>query len=305
MKILKSLVHETIEENTAVTVGKFDGIHKGHELLTQKLREQKKEGLASCVLTFDVSPRIRLEKDMTKLLITNAEREHIFEAEEMDYLAQCPFADEIMCLEPEEFIRLLVENYHMRYMVCGTDFSFGRMGRGNVIMLRELAKTYGFTLEVLEKLQQDHRDISSTYVREEIAAGHIEKGNELLGYEYFVWGKVVHGFHLGSKMGMPTINLIPSEDKLLPKNGVYVTRIEIDHHVYHGVTNVGVKPTVTGENRMGIETHILDFNQDVYEKEVRVVFLKHLRDEIKFENVDALFQQIASDKQAALHYFNC
>ena len=165
MKILKSLVHETIEENTAVTVGKFDGIHKGHELLTQKLREQKKEGLASCVLTFDVSPRIRLEKDMTKLLITNAEREHIFEAEEMDYLAQCPFADEIMCLEPEEFIRLLVENYHMRYMVCGTDFSFGRMGRGNVIMLRELAKTYGFTLEVLEKLQQDHRDISSTYVR--------------------------------------------------------------------------------------------------------------------------------------------
>ena len=92
---------------------------------------------------------------------------------------------------------------------------------------------------------------------------------------------------------------------MLPKNGVYVTRIEIDHHVYHGVTNVGVKPTVTGENRMGIETHILDFNQDVYEKEVGVVFLKHLRDEIKFENVDALFQQIASDKQAALHYFNC
>ena len=111
----------------------------------------------------------------------------------------------------------------MKYLVCGTDFSFGRMGRGNAKMLEELSKTYGFTLEVVEKLQKDHRDISSTYVREEIAAGNIEKGNELLGYEYFVWGEIVHGYHLGSKMGMPTINLIPPEDKLLPKNGVYVT----------------------------------------------------------------------------------
>ena len=128
MKIITSLVNETISENTAVTVGKFDGIHKGHELLTEKLRGQKEKGLASCVLTFDVSPRIRLKKDMTKLLITNAERAHILEEEKIDYLAQCSFEKEIMQLEPEEFIRLLVENFHMKYLVCGTDFSFGRIG---------------------------------------------------------------------------------------------------------------------------------------------------------------------------------
>lgn len=122
-------------------------------------------------------------------MITNAERAHILEEEKIDYLAQCSFEKEIMQLEPEEFIRLLVENFHMKYLVCGTDFSFGRMGRGNAKMLEELSKTYGFTLEVVEKLQKDHRDISSTYVREEIAAGNIEKGNELLGYEYFVWGE--------------------------------------------------------------------------------------------------------------------
>lgn len=304
MKIITSLVNETISENTAVTVGKFDGIHKGHELLTEKLRGQKEKGLASCVLTFDVSPRIRLKKDMTKLLITNAERAHILEEEKIDYLAQCSFEKEIMQLEPEEFIRLLVENFHMKYLVCGTDFSFGRMGRGNAKMLEELSKTYGFTLEVVEKLQKDHRDISSTYVREEIAAGNIEKGNELLGYEYFVWGEIVHGYHLGSKMGMPTINLIPPEDKLLPKNGVYVTKIEIEHHIYHGVTNVGVKPTVTGENQMGIETHILDFDQDVYEKDARVVFLSHIRDEKKFDSVEELFSQMERDKKTALSYFN-
>ena len=141
MKIITSLVNETISENTAVTVGKFDGIHKGHELLTEKLRGQKEKGLASCVLTFDVSPRIRLKKDMTKLLITNAERAHILEEEKIDYLAQCSFEKEIMQLEPEEFIRLLVENFHMKYLVCGTDFSFGRMGRGNAKMLEELSKT--------------------------------------------------------------------------------------------------------------------------------------------------------------------
>lgn len=304
MKVITSLLNNYIDEQTAVTVGKFDGIHKGHELLTKKLLEQKAQGLAPCVVTFDISPRIRLGKDKTKLLITNEERLHLLDRAGIDYLAQCPFEQEIMHLEPETFIELLVEHFHMKYLVCGTDFCFGRKGRGNVTLLRELAQTYGFTLEVLEKLQQDHRDISSTFVREEIAQGNVRKGNELLGYRYFVWGRVVHGKHLGTRIGIPTINLIPPEDKLLPRYGVYVTEIEIDHHRYHGVTNVGVKPTVTGEQRVGIETHILDFDQDVYEKQVRVAFLEHIRDEQKFDSVDALRAQMQKDKQFALQFFN-
>lgn len=304
MKILTSLTKQIIEEKTAVTVGKFDGIHKGHELLTANILAQKKLGFASCVVTFDVSPRIELQKDVMPQLITNEERMHLLEREGIDYLAQCSFSEEIKNLEPEEFIKLLVEHFHMAYLTCGTDFSFGRMGRGDVVLLQALAKKYDFTLEVVEKLRQDEREISSTFVREEIAAGNVKKGAELLGYPYFIWGTVVHGYHLGARMGIPTINLIPPENKLLPENGVYITEIEIDHHTYHGVTNVGVKPTVTGENRMGIETHILDFDQDVYEKEVRIVFLDHIRKEKKFASVDELFAQMAQDKKTALDFFN-
>lgn len=304
MKVINSLKNGYIQEDTAVTVGKFDGIHKGHELLTEKLRQQEKNGLASCVLTFDVSPRIHLGKDATRLLVTNQERRMIMEQEGIDYFAQCSFQQEIMTLEPEEFIRLLTQNYHMRYLVCGTDFSFGRKGRGDVTLLHQLADEYGFTLEVVDKLKQDHRDISSTFVREEIAAGNVANAMELLGYSYFVWGRVVHGFHLGSRMGAPTINLIPPEEKLLPQNGVYVTEVLVDGHKYHGVTNVGVKPTITGENHIGIETHILDFSQDIYEKQVRINFLDHIREEKKFDTVEELFTQIDRDKHTALEYFN-
>ena len=302
MKILTSLDY-TIEEPTAVTVGKFDGIHKGHDLLTERLLQQEERGLRSLVVTFDVSPRLRLNKDMEKQLITNEERKSLLQKQGISYLAECSFED-IMPLEPEEFISLLVERYRMKYLVCGTDFRFGKKGRGDVHLLKELSLSLGFELEVVEKLKSGERDISSTYVREEIAKGNVAKGNRLLGYEYFIWGTVVHGNHLGSKIGIPTINLIPPADKLLPKNGVYITRVEVDHRIYHGVTNVGVKPTICGERRVGVETHILDFDEDIYERQVCVTFLEHIRDEIKFSSVDELKMQMQQDKKLAYHFFN-
>ena len=302
MEILNSL-YDVITEDTAITVGKFDGLHKGHELLTQKILQQEKSGLKSLVLTFDVSPRIHLKKDTEKQLITNEERAELLQKECISYLAQCPFQDEVMPLEPEAFIALLVENYHMKYMVCGTDFHFGKKGKGDVDLLRDLAVKYGFTLEVVEKLKQENRDISSTFVREEIAAGNIAKGNELLGYSYFIWGKVVHGNHLGSKIGIPTVNLIPPKDKLLPQNGVYITEVEVDNRRYYGVTNVGVKPTIEGVRQIGVETHILDFNQDVYGESVRVTFLERIREEMQFASIDALREQMQRDKDVAIAYF--
>ncbi|MDD6194262.1 MAG: bifunctional riboflavin kinase/FAD synthetase [Lachnospiraceae bacterium] len=302
MKILTSLDY-TIAEPTAVTVGKFDGIHKGHDILTRHLLRQEERGLQSLVVTFDVSPRLRLQKDMEKQLITNDERKNLLEKQGISYLAECSFED-IMPLEPEAFIELLVQRYHMKYLVCGTDFHFGKKGRGDVKLLERLSADMGFELEVVEKLKAGEREISSTYVREEIAKGNVAKGNELLGYEYFIWGTVVHGNHLGTKIGIPTINLIPPEDKLLPKNGVYITRVEIDHRIYHGVTNVGVKPTIHGERQVGVETHILDFDQDIYERQVCITFLKHLRDEICFSSVDELKKQMQQDKKAAYEFFN-
>ena len=302
MEVITALDYK-MTDDTAVTVGKFDGIHKGHDLLTEKLLQQEKTGLKSLLFTFDVSPRIRLAKDNTKQLITNKERMNLLEKQGISYMVQCPF-EEIMSYEPEEFVKLLVNQFRMIYLVCGTDFHFGKMGKGDIFLLQKLSKKYDFRLEVVEKLKQDNRDISSTYVREEISKGNVSVANELLGYHYFIWGTVVHGRHLGTKIGIPTINLIPPENKLLPKNGVYVTLVEMEHKTYHGVTNVGTKPTVDGTGVVGVETHILDFEQDVYEKKVCVYFLEHLRDEIRFESVEELKNQMSKDKKKALLYFN-
>lgn len=303
MKILTSL-NCNITENTAVTVGKFDGLHKGHEILTSKLREQEKKGLKSLVLTFDVSPRVHLKKDTEKLLITNDERISLFSNEDISFFVQCSFENEIMSLEPEEFIEILTNKFRMKYMVCGTDFRFGKKGRGDILLLQELADRYHFELEVMDKLKQDERDISSTFVREEIAKGNVAKAMDLLGYPYFIRGKVVHGNHLGSKIGIPTINFVPPQEKLLPKNGVYITKISVDNRIYHGVTNVGVKPTIKGTYKRGVETHILDFSQDIYEKYACVYFLESIREEKTFSSVEELKKQMLKDKQAALRYFN-
>lgn len=300
---VRTSLDDTIENETAITVGKFDGIHKGHNILTKHLLNQEKNGLKSLVLTFDVSPRIQLKKDLEKQLITNEERKNLLQKQGISYLVECSFC-EIMPLEPEEFVEILVRQFHMKYMVCGTDFRFGKLGRGDVNLLKQLSETIGFELEVVEKLKSGERDISSTFVREEISNGNVRKGNQLLGYEYFIWGTVVHGNHLGTKIGIPTINLIPPEDKLLPKNGVYITKVEIDHRTFHGVTNVGVKPTIDGKHQIGVETHIIDFKEDVYERQVCVTFLERIRDEIRFDSVDALKEQMHLDKKKALNYFN-
>ena len=189
-------------------------------------------------------------------------------------------------------------------MVAGSDFTFGYKGAGNVEMLRELSKEMGFELRIIDKIKLNDRDISSTYIREELKLGHIDTVNEMLGYEYFVWGEVVHGAHLGHTIGIPTINIMPEASKLVPKFGVYVTTIDFDGRIYHGVTNVGTKPSVSDENIVGIETHILDYNGDLYGKFVRVTFVSFLRTEMKFNSIDELKAQMTKDKQVAKDFFN-
>ena len=297
-------IYENINENTAVTVGKFDGMHKGHELLVNNIKIQSNRGYKSCILSFDVSPNISLGKKYVGQLITNEERQAMLEREGIDYLLQCNFEKEIMNLEPKEFIELLVNNFNMKYMTCGTDFHFGKKGAGDVELLAKLSEEMGFGLEVIEKLQANNRDISSTYIKDEILKGNVALANKLLGYKYSMWGQVVHGNHLGRRYGLPTINILPPDIKLLPPNGVYITEVYIDSRKYHGVTNIGTKPTVSGDKIVGVETHILDFNKDVYEKQVQVVFLEYIRPERKFNSLDELFEQMNKDKNQARDYFN-
>ncbi len=304
MNYLVSLFDTQINEPTAITVGKFDGIHKGHNLLTTDIIKKKEEGLKSCLITFKNSPRTVLEADNTPSLITNKERMFMLENNGLDYLIECPFDERLMQTDAKEFIEFLVNNLNMKYMVSGSDFTFGYKGAGNVSLLESLSKELDFEYNSISKIQMNNRDISSTYIREELSNGNIQAVNEMLGYEYFVWGEVVHGAHLGHTIGIPTINIMPEACKLVPKFGVYVTTIDFDGRIYHGVTNVGTKPSVSDENIVGIETHILDYNGDLYGKFVKVTFMSFLRPEMKFNSIDELKNQMNKDKQVAKQFFN-
>ena len=296
----------TIKEPTVLSFGKFDGLHRGHELLMGYMagRKKEQEGLKAVVFTFDIPPKEQVAGAKAKVLTTNQEKVKLFAGAGIDYLIECPFTREIMCMEPEAFIADTVTSLNVKYVVVGTDFRFGHKRRGDYRMLEAFAPQYGYEVKVVEKMQEDGRDISSTFVREEIAAGNMEKANWLLGYEFFVEGKILHGKKMGkSVLGIPTINLLPPEDKLLPPYGVYVTVTEHQGRQYQGITNVGCKPTVGGGNPIGVETHLFGVSEDMYGEEVKVKFLSRVREERKFENLDALKAQMEQDIHYGREYF--
>lgn len=303
MKYIRNTTDFYIEENTVLSLGKFDGIHRGHELLLEYMAEKKKTGLAAAIFTFDIPPKRNAGQTVTKVLTTNEEKVHIFERLGVDYLVECPFTQEVMCMEAEDFIEKIVRQLHVKCMVVGKDFHFGHNRRGDYRMLLSYEKQYGYEVIVVEKMKEDARDISSTFVREEIARGNIEKANRLLGYRYFVTGVVRHGNRIGRTIGIPTMNQLPPEEKLLPPNGVYVTEVSLGAERYRGITNVGRKPTVGEGNPVGVETHLLDFSGDMYDKPVTVEFLAKIREERKFDTIGALKSQIQRDLAYGRNFF--
>lgn len=304
MEYIKGTTAFKTEEPTVLSLGKFDGLHRGHELLMDYVFKKKKEGLKAVIFTFDIPPRKNVEHVATKVLTTNEEKSRLFAGIGIDYLIECPFTREVMNMEPELFIETIVNQLNVKCMVVGKDFHFGHNRRGDYQMLLQYAAKYGYDVEVVDKMQEDGRDISSTFVREQIVAGNIEKANELLGYRYFVEGTILHGKKMGKVvLGIPTINLIPPEEKLLPPFGVYISITEWNGKWYPGITNVGCKPTVEGENPVGVETHIFDFDEDIYGKEVKVSFLSKVREEKKFASLEALKEQMAHDVAVGKQYF--
>lgn len=304
MIYLRGTTDFSIEAPTVITFGKFDGIHRGHRLLLDALMKKKEEDLEGVVFTFDIPPRKKVEGDRGDVLTTNEEKLHIFENLGVDYVIECPFTEEIRNMEAVEFIRMIVEKLHVKCMVVGTDFHFGYQRAGNYRLLQEYAPKLGYEVLVIDKMKSEGRDISSTDVRDNIKEGNIEKANELLGYPYFVQGIVEHGNEIGRTIGFPTINLIPDEEKLLPPFGVYITKVLIGGEEYCGITNVGCKPTIEGENPVGVETHVLDFSDDVYDMSVEVEFLHRIRAEVKFNSIDELKAQLQQDIKIANIYFD-
>ncbi|MEE3480375.1 MAG: bifunctional riboflavin kinase/FAD synthetase [Lachnospiraceae bacterium] len=308
MKILKDKTELGILNGpVALTVGKFDCIHRGHDRILKKLSDKREKGFISLVFTFSKSPRLLLnagrEDDFHgRNLITNAERAELLAEKGIDILYERPFDEEFMHMPAEDFVRILSSDFHMKYICVTEDFHFGYGNAGDCSLLQKMAPELGFEVEVIPLLKDAVGTIiSSSLIRSELKEGHIAAVNEMLGYEYFIHGKIVHGEGMGKRrLSYATINMLPPDAKLLPKIGVYVTRIQMNGREFFGMTDVGVKPTVElKERRLGVETHIFDFDGDVYYEEAKVSFLSFMRDEQKFKDLSSLQGQLDHDDAAA------
>lgn len=277
---------------SAVTLGKFDGIHLGHKkLISETIKAKKEMGLDTVLFSFDTSGIKKIQSITTK-----EERELICEELDIDNIIFFPVNEDTMSIEPEEFIRkILIEKIKAKVVVTGKDFRFGKERRGNVDMLREFSKECGYKLIVVENVMDGNQRISSSNIKELIRRSEITRANEMLGYSYFVYGLVVRGKQVGRTIDRRTVNIIPKENKIIPKNGVYKTVITVGGKEYKSITNIGECPTVRDDGGITIETHIFDFNEEIYDSKVKVSFEKFIREERKFDSLEELRNQISLD----------
>lgn len=291
-------------QNTCVTLGKFDGVHRGHRLLLRRLAEEKKKnGRTSVVFTFDFHPGMFFG-DSAKLIYTEEEKKEVLAECGVDVLVAYPFTKETSATEAEDFIAdILAGQLGAKYIAVGTDNRFGHNRRGDVRMLAQYAEKFGYAFTACEKVQYAGEEVSSTRIRAQLAAGNMEEAAEMLGDFYHVAGIVEHGRQLGRTLGFPTINLIPPAEKLLPPKGVYMTRTTLPDGVFYGITNIGVRPTVGEQERTWVETCLFDYEGDCYGKFAKTEFLHFERAERKFADVGELRQQIARDKEKGRAYF--
>lgn len=289
---------------TAVTLGKFDGLHRGHEKLIEKVTEYAKaEDIESVVCSFNMIPFFESQGIEREILMTKEEQRLRLEGR-IDKLVDCPFTRDFSLIPAEDFIRdVLVGLFHAAYVVVGTDFCFGYRKQGNVHMLKQYEEKYGYKLIVIEKERYQGRIISSTYIKEALAGGNLALANCLLGYPYAVSGVVEHGKQLGRRLGFPTLNVAPGEHKMMPPNGVYVSRTYVDGCGYNGICNVGVKPTVTDTNRMLVESYLFDYQGNAYGKKVLNQLYEFRRPERKFADVSEMKECIDKDIEYGKRYF--
>lgn len=302
MKYIEQCPDFQLQEETVVTIGKFDGRHRGHQkLLGAMLKMKETYGYQTAVFTFSVVPGDLVEGKRHTVITTNLERKNNLQKMGIDYLVEYPFTREVSKMSAETFVEeMLVGRMRAKAIVVGTDCGFGYRRSGNVNLLQALSGKYGYRLIVIEKEKDEDREISSTYIREELDKGEIEKANELLGEPYYIHGKVVHGNHIGEPvLGFPTANLLPPPEKHLPPFGVYVAQVWIDGKCYGGVTNIGKKPTIKGreeERPTGVETFVFDYEGDLYGQEIEVGLLHFIRPERKMGGLEELKAQITKDK---------
>ncbi len=287
----------------AITIGTFDGVHIGHRKILEKvINHAKTSDLSSAVLTFFPHPRMVLQKDADiKLLNTLDEKISILEEMGLDILVVHPFTQDFSRLSATEFVRdILVNKLKSKKIIIGYDHRFGRNRNANINDLIAFGNTLDFSVEEIPAQEIDDVSVSSTKIRKALEEGDVETANAYLGYPYMLTGTVKKGKGLGRKLNFPTANVHISESyKLVPKNGVYIVKSSMAGKMVHGMMNIGYNPTVNGKEKT-IEINFFDFEGNLYDKEIQVLLLHRLRDERKFESLDALKAQLTKDKQKSL-----
>ncbi len=288
-------------EPTAVALGNFDGVHFGHQELIRRMKARAdEEGLKAAVFTFSNHPKDLLPGvKKVKNILYKHEKEAIIESLGVDYLISVPFTKEIMTMMPIDYVcGLLMGKLNAKALFCGFNHSFGYRASGDPELLRKIGREEGILVEVMEPYEIEGNLVSSSMIRTLIASGQVERCPKYMGRWYAIGGEVVVGNRLGRKLGFPTSNLVIDEDMVTPPNGVYITNCVYNGRRYPSVTNVGVKPTI-GMYKKNVETHIFDFDKELYGKMITVEFLKKTRDEVKFDDYQELSDQIVRDCREA------
>lgn len=300
MQYITDINKLNIDTNLALTIGKFDGLHRGHLSLVEDIvsyKEQHPE-IKTAMLTFS---------GISNLFLTSSlERRYLADKQGLDYLIELPFDSKMQHTSADNFVfELLIKKLKMKYLSVGSDFKFGLNRQGDAEFLEKASLKYNFDLNIHSKLKYHNHDISSSYIKDSISNFDLINANKMLGYDYFILGEVVHGNKIGSTiLGFPTINVNPAKNKLLPPNGVYISKIELCSRTYHSISNIGTKPTISDNNDVNIESFVLDGNVDCYGLNVMISLIKFVRAEKKFANMNELKAEITDNIRTAREYFN-
>lgn len=296
MTIIKSLDEVINVENTVVTIGNFDGIHKGHiKLIKEAVKEAKTKNYKSVVFTFENHPMRYFRADSIKHIITNEEKVKIFKNLGVDIVFMIPFDEYMTKISATDFVKtILHEKLKCKMVIVGHDFTFARNKEGNASLLESLGKKYNMKVKVIEPIKIKGRRVSSSYIRNLINDGNVSEIKDFLGRNYFLEGEVIHARKIGRTIGFPTANLKAEDKLIIPKNGIYAVKVYIKNKVYYGATNIGYNPTVNGK-ALSIETNIIDFDEEIYGEIIKVEFLDRIRDEKKFNSLDELKSQLRKD----------
>jgi riboflavin kinase/FMN adenylyltransferase len=309
MNIYRDINEVKKDKNTVISVGTFDGVHRAHRQIIQKVTDITNDNNASSlIITFDPHPQevLKTRTPDIKQLTTTEEKLRLFESLGIENVLVIRFTMEFSKTTARDFYeKLIYGKIGISDLVVGYDHGFGKDREGNLKMLDRLGKELGFSIHRVEEIDVDGAPVSSTRIRKFLSDGEIENANSLLGYDYSFEGIVVEGDKQGRSLGFPTANIKPvAENKAMPKDGVYTVRIGINGSTYYGMMNIGYRPTLTEGVRKLIEVNIFDFDGSIYGEKINISFLKRLRDERKFSSRDELIEQLHNDKEASLSFLN-